>query len=257
MIFQFTPLREGRTLDALKRVDRESISIHAPAGGATLREKVAKFLDTIFQFTPLREGRLQESLNTLIDIIFQFTPLREGDVRFQNPFLRSIFQFTPLREGRLRKRSTKGVLLYFNSRPCGRGDRTARTGLPRRSYFNSRPCGRGDCGGFACSLLCIYFNSRPCGRGDEGGTAMADERTISIHAPAEGRRKNNTIAKNLHIFQFTPLREGRRGISAPRTAHSTLFQFTPLREGRRAGTELQPVPDYFNSRPCGRGDNVS
>ena len=33
-IFQFTPLREGR-----------------------LREKVAKFLDTIFQFTPLREGR--------------------------------------------------------------------------------------------------------------------------------------------------------------------------------------------------------
>mgnify|MGYP004652545553 CR=1 FL=1 len=32
------------------------------------------------------------------------------------------------------------------------------------------------------------------------------------------------------------------------------FQFTPRREGRHCGLPRPVPPDYFNSRPCGRGD---
>ena len=56
--FQFTPLREGRRdADALL-VAVQTISIHAPAGGATDAKYSATLLIPKFQFTPLREGRL-------------------------------------------------------------------------------------------------------------------------------------------------------------------------------------------------------
>ena len=105
--------------------------------------------------------------------------------------------------------------------------------------------------------MVLYFNSRPCGRGD--GDAIDAETT-------------------LELFQFTPLREGRRthttdiaGIKAKISIHApaggatavwipdwttSKFQFTPLREGRRRG-QVKPRYGsiYFNSRPCGRGDH--
>ena len=34
------------------------------------------------------------------------------------------------------------------------------------------------------------------------------------------------------LFQFTPLREGRRDLIVEKVDDRTLFQFTPLREGR-------------------------
>ena len=146
-----------------------SISIHAPAGGATsFRESLKQ--GWLFQFTPLREGRqkaadLRETIKK-----FQFTPLREGRLRHKKKYTpmthfnsrpcgrgdlaifihnnpANIFQFTPLREGRPRPPPlAQTTSLYFNSRPCGRGDAPWRCGVPRPANvnFNSRPCGRGD-----------------------------------------------------------------------------------------------------------------
>ena len=56
IVFQFTPLREGRRAARM-------------ICGATL---------CIFQFTPLREGRRDVEYVNYWQIIFQFTPLREG-----------------------------------------------------------------------------------------------------------------------------------------------------------------------------------
>ena len=55
LLFQFTPLREGRQFRGLD-LDATTISIHAPPRGATFAcsDFVACHL---FQFTPLREGR--------------------------------------------------------------------------------------------------------------------------------------------------------------------------------------------------------
>ena len=80
----------------------EMISIHAPAGGATVKRGADIAKPEIFQFTPLREGRLKDGKAYTDGKLFQFTPLREG--RQKSP--------------RMTERAT-----HFNSRPCGRGDR--------------------------------------------------------------------------------------------------------------------------------------
>ena len=55
-------------------------------------------------------------------------------------------------------------------------------------------------------------------------------------------------------FQFTPLREGRRGYEG-RKREGIIFQFTPLREGRRVRwITIKKTRRNFNSRPSARGD---
>ena len=65
-------------------------------------------------------------------------------------------------------------------------------------------------------------------------------RKISIHAPPRGATCKMSENLKRKLFQFTPLREGRRmqTISAPAMKK---FQFTPLREGRRQGRAV-PSP---------------
>ena len=74
--FQFTPLREGRRSAGLGR-SRSNISIHAPPRGATLLCCVCRS-PRRFQFTPLREGRHVFAKAATSSNTFQFTPLREG-----------------------------------------------------------------------------------------------------------------------------------------------------------------------------------
>ena len=148
--------------------------------------------------------------------------------------------------------------------------------------------------------ILFYFNSRPCERGDHNNPAPAAVQSISILAPARGATIELLHGFNLILFQFSPLREGRRSEPRyPQYCHSyfnsrpcergdakymddlgiSLFQFSPLREGRqradfhsnrvwhisilapaRGATRkilsLSSATNYFNSRPCERGDNV-
>ena len=55
---------------------------------------------------------------------------------------------------------------------------------------------------------------------------------ISIHAPPRGATVSPYSEGKLYIFQFTPLREGRRKVNDT-YEEAPIFQFTPLREGRR------------------------
>ena len=64
-----------------------------------------------------------------------------------------------------------------------------------------------------------YFNSRPCVRGDQ----------------VIGRSQKQVI-----IFQFTPLREGRLWTVSHSEARAK-FQFTPLREGRRVNQAVKQL----------------
>ena len=78
---------------------------------------------------------------------------------------------------------------------------------------------------------------------------------ISIHAPARGATlPGQQVVPAVLVFQFTPLREGRR-VSGGALYSLFLFQFTPLREGRPMQfTARRATPTHFNSRPCERGD---
>ena len=188
----------------------------------------------LFQFPLLREGRRGKSCTTSSFLRFQFTLLREGrlpTVCHASP--PKAFQFTPLREGR--------PAICFPSSPARKFQFT-----PLREGRPSAPealCARGN------------FNSRPSARGDEGRGQSGAHWAISIHAPPRGATCQLTAGQWLRLFQFTPLREGRRkgwndakGKAAEISIHAPPRGATEDDNGNVLG-----VHD-FNSRPSARGD---
>ena len=189
----------------------QEISIHAPPRGATeLSEKAG--ISKPFQFTPLREGRQYGILPVSVYEKFQFTPLREG----RHPAA-----------GR-----AAGAEGNFNSRPSARGDGVRRPARAGAGYFNSRPSARGDTTTEHTFCGPTYFNSRPSARGDQKHVRAVLDGEISIHAPPRGATEQ---------FPFTNFHEEISIHAPPRGATKRqfqqkleiLFQFTPLREGRR------------------------
>ena len=104
------------------------------------------------------------------------------------------------------------------------------------------------------TLRCISIHAPPRGATGNSACASALERAISIHAPPRGATELQVLKGACPKFQFTPLREGRRGSQARRRlpfgyfnsrpsargdpcllsgGSQLIFQFTPLREGRR------------------------
>ena len=221
IIFQFTPLREGRQdwmqKKGLTRYfnSRPSargddagaaepcfldISIHAPPRGATCSSMPGCFLPTLFQFTPLREGRRFSLSSASVPAPFQFTPLREGRRVF--PIIVAFSSYFNSRPSARGDRSSScrpsSAALYFNSRPSARGDGTRRVLGVLESYFNSRPSARGDGTRRVLGVLESYFNSRPSARGDGDGLLRAGGAgCISIHAPPRGATSRRKLLCNL------------------------------------------------------------
>ena len=123
----------------------------------------------------------------------------------------SIFQFTPLREGRHMYEVHKPKVLQFQFTPLREG----------RPQSGQQPDGQPS--------ISIHA---PAGGATQPAPQPTPQQYISIHAPAGGATRN--LANNLMA--------------------NHLFQFTPLREGRRYRTRNRGRQKYFNSRPCGRGD---
>ena len=165
--------------------------------------------------------------------IFQFTPLREGRP-FGLPRFPSVktFQFTPLREGRRASEiAVRTLSANFNSRPSARGD----GGCTRNHLFQGisihAPPRGATCRG-------LYFLYRP---------------PISIHAPPRGATCGSCFSKLTDIFQFTPLREGRRSQASHRIPPDD-FNSRPSARGDPALHYCTHPCDNFNSRPSARGD---
>ena len=164
-----------------------------------------------FQFTPLREGRPTCIVpGNFIFGISIHAPPRGATSTSADTSDSAGFQFTPLREGRPGCITVVADNSNFNSRPSARGDMCREVRAPRPCHFNSRPSARGDASRRRRKPNPAYFNSRPSARGDTGGGKACLKRSE--------------------------------------------FQFTPLREGRRGRWEADCCGRYFNSRPSARGD---
>ena len=189
------------------------ISIHAPPRGATSSHKTA-VVSSPFQFTPLREGR--HALHLFIRFLdyFNSRPSARGDRDVvQISFVVVLFQFTPLREGRRAAMSTMLKPKKFQFTPLREG----RQILPAPFW------------------IAADFNSRPSARGDaQHGAGERQSCKISIHAPPRGATFCTSIS----------------------TPAVFLFQFTPLREGRRWLYTQPSFSRHFNSRPSARGDQT-
>ena len=190
---------------------------------------------SLFQFTPLREGRLALSSTLGEDKTnFNSRPSARGDGNPYTPLIRQkyfnsrpsargdgtspahgcwrrfisihapprgatksqtfgieieIFQFTPLREGRQAENGHEKGGKKFQFTPLREGRR-----LLLADSFDVR----------------LHFNSRPSARGDLETVQKSLESFISIHAPPRGATQGAVSDGVASVFQFTPLREGRR-----------------------------------------------
>ena len=166
--------------------------------------------------------------------VFQFTPLREGRQKLLRILgIETEFQFTPLREGRRFGFIVVTIAYIISIHAPPRGATPAwerKRRVPRD--FNSRPSARGDAQGF-CALR-INF--------------------ISIHAPPRGATfARQNVGDCIRVFQFTPLREGRRDDDRPRRERMN-FNSRPSARGDRRHATARTYPRDFNSRPSARGD---
>ena len=209
------------------------ISIHAPPRGATWR-RIWRHSTTSFQFTPLREGRHLQIRGILARFVISIhAPPRGATTEITRRRKSTLFQFTPLREGRRCIVHREGSGIVFQFTPLREGRRPDVPLHPVRSYFNSRPSARGDIMYCRINRTSTHFNSRPSARGDRMFRPKTPLCLISIHAPPRGATGTASVAVPFFLFQFTPLREGRR-------------------LERR---QLCCIKHDFNSRPSARGDS--
>ena len=188
------------------------ISIHAPPRGATADWRARVPPEQISIHAPPRGATAGSRQNAPGWTHFNSRPSARGDTAtLPNAQDVSSFQFTPLREGRPMHDPREYPVSIFQFTPLREGRLPSLAIIP---------------------LSILYFNSRPSARGDLWQTIRRFRRTISIHAPPRGA----TTAWREIVSDATP------------------FQFTPLREGRRGSPSARAGSPYFNSRPSARGD---
>ena len=143
--FQFTPLREGRLKVPNHWQSYHPISIHAPAGGATHQEQAERTEGYNFNSRPCGRGDQMPQLER-VQYLFQFTPLREGRPRSDRasdlPHLISIH--APAGGAtRPTLEQTNAEIISIHA-PAGGATMSMQPRICLSIYFNSRPCGRGD-----------------------------------------------------------------------------------------------------------------
>ena len=239
----------------------DSVSIHAPARGATeLRPTGPGCIDGFnprpraggdtstricpvatcrFQSTPPRGGRRPSALSMMRDSHrFQSTPPRGGRpavvvVRLDAA---AVFQSTPPRGGRrAASRTAASLLARFQSTPPRGGRPDARQRSRRLEGFNPRPRAGGD---RAMSIRCRWHDP------------------VSIHAPARGATTTSPIAvDDIGMFQSTPPRGGRRRAFVGRRTDGPVSIHAPARGATMAMRDLRSRLGHgFNPRPRAGGD---
>ncbi len=209
------------------------VSIHAPAGGATLDRDLSPNVSS-FNPRPCGRGDPAAAPHNTTGKCFNPRPCGRGDFRCARWSRRlPRFQSTPLREGRPRSVAVRAEGGMFQSTPLREGRPDTST-LPMASIsFQSTPLREGRPEPDTSVSAGAVFQSTPLreGRRRRPG-ARRVPRLVSIHAPAGGA----TFCQN-----------GLRS-SGP--------SFNPRPCGRGDSPPVKPRLNRrcFNPRPCGRGD---
>ena len=186
--FQFTPLREGRHARHVG-IEPTYYFNSRPSARGDITGGFITDDDGTFQFTPLREGRPPGTSALSRRTISIHAPPRGATVGKRRNSTYTPFQFTPLREGRPARIFTCWRTAKFQFTPLREG---------RRLCWKSE------------KRLPMHFNSRPSARGDITALLEQARDKISIHAPPRGATTRKAHGIAYRVFQFTPLREGRR-----------------------------------------------
>ena len=211
----------------------KGISIHAPPRGATRAARTEQPHPLYFNSRPSARGDIPSMNATRRGFLFQFTPLREGRRAKPRRSIGIYFYFNSRPSARGDDAGLCfGVTLLISIHAPPRGATIRDPRFYRSAYFNSRPSARGDRahvrrarsrrnisihapprGATWLSAGCGQsgdFNSRPSARGDPALDLKPFGSRISIHAPPRGATCQDLFNYSEILFQFTPLREGRR-----------------------------------------------
>ena len=165
ILFQFTPLREGRRCPASRSLRSTPISIHAPPRGATVWEDT-NIVNRIFQFTPLREGRPTPLIGFCAEHDFNSRPSARGDREGGRADSKHHdFNSRPSARGDQSGAVLRWLSTNFNSRPSARGD-TSESCIRRWEGISIHAPPRGATRHAVSTVLRPHFNSRPSARGD-------------------------------------------------------------------------------------------
>ena len=146
------------------------------------------------------------------------------------------FQFTPLREGRQLLQGSVRQSHYFNSRPSARGDSHDQALFPTEQDISIHAPPRGATSYFdSVPHKATKFQFTPLREGRPSTNSIKDGTSaISIHAPPRGATHRHWYILRLHRdFNSRPSARGDKVFRITSDARD-IFQFTPLREGRRA-----------------------
>ena len=183
-------------------------------------------------------------------------PPRGATTFFRYPaHAHDLFQFTPLREGRRQETPGCGcphISIHAPPRGATRYEGGQRT---PSVAFQFTPLREGRLSRSVLLALprSISIHAPPRGATGNGECPEADE-CISIHAPPRGATLRVFLCLSAPVFQFTPLREGRRN-ERHQPAFREHFNSRPSARGDGVAERHRRSAVYFNSRPSARGDS--
>ena len=250
-MFQFTRPRGARHAQLIGTLT-QTVSIHAPTGGATglalITGHPACFNSRAHGG---RDGRSSPGARATGGFNSRAHGGRDSTRRTWRPPAR--FQFTRPRGARLRVPWMRSLAFAFQfTRPRGARLRGWACSVSTPS-FNSRAHGGRDLTMPSCWVAPSPFQfTRPRGARRNGGAVYFDA-VVSIHAPTGGATCAPTRPRMGLSFQFTRPRGARQHLEA--ILHQLeLFQFTRPRGARLAGVRSHPRSAGFNSRAHGGRD---
>ena len=192
LVFQFTPLREGRRGRRRQQQRGADISIHAPPRGATHGCLPCEAREQISIHAPPRGATCAEIVG-FVQRVFQFTPLREGRRRCTGLLASLCISIHAPPRGATKPSSRPAdIERYFNSRPSARGDLSMRMRRTRYSIsIHAPPRGATSCAG-GCSSRCdISIHAPPRGATSSGIVAVGCTSNFNSRPSARGDRRSN------------------------------------------------------------------
>ena len=275
LIFQFTPLREGRPFSRHSFASPSHFNSRPSARGDVHGIRRERFRG--FQFTPLREGRRLGQASGNVPKDFNSRPSARGDnKKTARVWLElRISIHAPPRGATKRNGKDSPTRRHFNSRPSARGDCITIGAIGSRDEFQFTPLREGRHTAEEAYKAALNFNSRPSARGDEEAESKAYKAATNFNSRPSARGDFGSWFCECTACNFNS-RPSARGdfwhVSAclsqtisihapPRGATSAkiamycrdIFQFTPLREGRPLTAEADASPCIFQFTPLREG----
>ena len=256
----------------------DDISIHAPPRGATRAWTPALHRRADFNSRPSARGDGSTKSRSAAPHDFNSRPSARGDEELQAlRYYPRISIHAPPRGATIFEQCGK-LLADFNSRPSARGDvGKVLRGVQSVISIHAPPRGATLRIKYIPLYLPISIHAPPRGA-TRSNWQRIDGQSISIHAPPRGATNRLPhIHRAIAIFQFTPLREGRRNHATCEAGKKRYFNSRPSARGDlpsviypfsvlvisihappRGATQRKasrmPHRRYFNSRPSARGD---